>query len=198
MQRYEASFYLQLETRVSSIENGLWKSTDLSMKEIFSKNPKLLLSSTSWTPDENFDMLLESIDHLEKNDMLPHSLLIVITGKGLLKDTFIHKLEDKKTTWKRTTFVLGWFSLSDYYSLLSCADLGISLHVSSSGLDFPMKVVDMVSCNTPKVAALEFKCLREGFSSLDTGTELLPFSNEITLAKIICSVFASTPPRTIV
>ncbi|EPY77164.1 beta-1,4-mannosyltransferase isoform 1-like protein [Camelus ferus] len=68
------------------------------------RRPALLVSSTSWTEDEDFSILLEALER--------------------------------------------------------SADLGVCLHRSSSGLDLPMKVVDMFGCCLP-VCAVNFQCLHE-------------------------------------
>lgn len=123
--------------------------------------PALLISSTSWTVDEDFSVLMSALDGYEKlctqNEKLPR-LVCVITGKGLMKHHYQKELEQKE--WKQISFCLPWLEAEDYPVLLGCADIGVCLHKSSSGFDLPMKVVDMFGCCLP-VCAIHFNCLSE-------------------------------------
>ncbi|NXV38983.1 ALG1 mannosyltransferase, partial [Rissa tridactyla] len=152
--------------------------------------PALLISSTSWTEDEDFSVLLKALEDYERyineGAKLP-SLVCVITGKGPLKDYYnglINKLH-----FKHIQICTPWLEAEDYPLLLGSADLGVCLHKSSSGLDLPMKVVDMFGCCLP-VCAIYFDCLHELVKHDENG---LIFRDSNELAEQLKMLFLGFP-----
>ncbi|KAJ3210217.1 hypothetical protein HDU67_005563 [Dinochytrium kinnereticum] len=108
--------------------------------------PAILVSSTSWTEDEDFSVLL---DACAKYDIIASSaakrlppVILIITGRGPLQEMYMKGV--KELNLKNCQILTAWLPIEDYPKLLGSCDLGISLHVSSSGLDLPMKIVDML------------------------------------------------------
>ncbi|KAI5267461.1 hypothetical protein E4T47_08031 [Aureobasidium subglaciale] len=148
---------------------------------------KLLVSSTSWTADEDFSILLDALVAYSATVSMASSfpkILAIITGKGPLKQYYLNKLETltKEKKLGNVKVVTAWLSNEDYASLLGSADLGISLHTSSSGVDLPMKVVDMFGAGLPVIGWSRFEAWKElvqegvngyGFSSADGLESLL-------------------------
>lgn len=127
-----------------------------------SNRPALLISSTSWTEDEDFSILLEALRRYdqfkESSDLKIPEIICIITGKGPLKEFYQRVIND--FNFKHVKFVLPWLEPMDYPKLLACCDLGISLHVSSSSLDLPMKILDMFGSGIP-VCAYHYDSLKE-------------------------------------
>jgi beta-1,4-mannosyltransferase len=119
----------------------------------------LLVSSTSWTEDEDFGMLLEAATAYGAGAGADAAhLCIVVTGQGPLRAHYEARFA--AVPLPRVTFVTAWLAAEDYPRLLGAADLGVCLHTSSSGLDLPMKVVDMFGCGLP-VCAVDYACIGE-------------------------------------
>ncbi|GBM71430.1 Chitobiosyldiphosphodolichol beta-mannosyltransferase [Araneus ventricosus] len=160
--------------------------------EMLQRRPALIVSSTSWTEDEDFSILLSALEDYEqvaklKSD-LPY-LLVCITGKGPMKPYYEKIIEEKEFT--RVEVITLWLKFEDYPTFLACADLGISLHSSSSGLDLPMKVVDMFGCCLP-VAAVSFNCIEELVKDGVNGTI---FKDSQQLSKQLQKFFSAFPQK---
>jgi len=180
--------------------------TDDEKKELFSKlssdypvfsnmnrSTGVLVSSTSWTEDEDFGVLLDALVKYEEavvNDPTESQLcdlLVVITGKGPQKQFYLDKIG--RLGLKHVQIVTPWLETEDYPTMLASADLGVCLHTSSSGLDLPMKVVDMFGCGLP-VAAIEFEALGE---LVEDGVNGRIFKSSEDLSDIIQSWFQGFP-----
>ena len=148
---------------------------------------KLLVSSTSWTADEDFTIFLDALCQYAKmtreHPRLPE-LIVVITGKGPQKEYYLSKINQLKRedALEQVHIYTDWLSFKDYAALLGVADLGISLHTSSSGVDLPMKVVDMFGAGLPVLGWSKFKAWPElvtedvngkGFGSADEMASIL-------------------------
>lgn len=120
---------------------------------IIAGQTKLIVSSTSWTPDEDFSLLLEALVAYAKEEAAC-PIIAIITGKGPQKALYEERIRDlqKRGELPNIRILTAWLTMEDYAMLLSCADLGICLHMSSSGVDLPMKVVDMFGSGLPVAA----------------------------------------------
>ncbi|KAI8851514.1 hypothetical protein BC829DRAFT_386887 [Chytridium lagenaria] len=110
----------------------------------------------------DFGVLLEACAKYDRlaasgEENLPE-IILIITGKGPQQEMYMEKV--KKLNLKACRIYTAWLPIEDYPKLLGSADLGISLHISSSGLDLPMKIVDMFGCGLP-VCAYSYKTLSE-------------------------------------
>ena len=132
----------------------------------------LIVSSTSWTIDEDFSIVLNALEVLSNTHP---KIFLVITGKGPLQSYYRDII--KKKDWKGIKIEMVWLEIEDYPALLCQADLGICLHVSSSGLDLPMKVVNMQEAELP-VLAFEYATIYE-FIKPGVNGELFKNSEEL-------------------
>lgn len=168
----------QTAAHAEQIERGEWK---------------LVVSSTSWTADEDFSLLLDALVGYCKqakaaaNKRLPY-ILAIITGKGPLKAAYLAQIAalQQANQLPNVTISTAWLSTADYAALLSAADLGVSLHMSSSGVDLPMKVVDMFGAGLPVVGYNKYESWGELVIEGENGRG---FENAEGLEKLLVELF---------
>lgn len=107
--------------------------TELSSASLRPDRPAVLVSSTSWTADEDFDVLLGAMgdydaqaeklasrtraSHPNAHEKLP-KLLVIVTGKGPLRDKYMADIKKLQKSWKWVRCISLWLEAADYPILL--------------------------------------------------------------------------------
>jgi beta-1,4-mannosyltransferase len=157
----------------------------------------LIVCPTSWTEDEDFDVVIEAVRRLEDRIRGWESaapgrrfadLVILVTGDGARRVQFERRFAGLPA--RRVQLRTRWLEPEEYPRVVGSADLGLCLHRSSSGLDIPMKVADLFGAGVP-VCALDYgACLAERVRHGDNG---LLFSTGIQLADVLFDLFETFP-----
>ena len=157
------------------------------------REPAIVVSPTSWTRDEDFDLLLDAVRRCEalvEGRLFP-DVLVLLTGRGALRARF--EARAAALPGRRVHVRTLWLEPDDYPSALGAADLGLCLHRSASGLDLPMKIADLQGAGLP-VCALDYgPCLDEMLRHDDTG---LRFADAESLARQWVDLLAGFPDAT--
>ncbi|KAL1998842.1 hypothetical protein VTN02DRAFT_5500 [Thermoascus thermophilus] len=153
---------------------------------------RILVSSTSWTADEDFSLLIDALARYSElaSTSKPHlpEILAIITGKGPQREAYLQEISARKSrgALQKVTIKSTWLTTHDYARLLASADLGVSLHTSSSGVDLPMKVVDMFGAGLPVVGWNRFEAWPE---LVTDGVNGLGFGSSGELAEQLVDLF---------
>lgn len=175
--------------------SALWEKLAAEHR-LGSTRPPIVVCPTSWTPDEDFDLLLEALERAER--MLTRAavalpakaagganpeLIVFLTGRGPLRQTFDQRASRRH--FKAIAVKASWLEPADYPTLIGMADLGLCLHQSSSGLDLPMKLADLRGAGVP-VATYDYAPVLN--EVLTTGREGVTFRDPGELAALLVAV----------
>jgi beta-1,4-mannosyltransferase len=149
----------------------------------------LVVSPTSWTADEDFDLLCEAVPALDAGRLPP--LVVLVTGDGPRRAEYERRFAglERAGVHLRTL----WLEPEDYPAVLAAADAGLSLHRSASGLDLAMKVADLFGAGVPVLALDYGPCLAEQVREGENG---LLFRSAADLAATLARVFRGFPGET--
>ncbi len=164
---------------------ALWNK--LSADHAIGARPPIVVCPTSWTPDEDFDLLLEALERAERQLLkqagATPALAVFLTGRGAMRGTFEQRAA--RRNFKAIAGKAVWLEPADYPTLVGMADLGLCLHQSSSGLDLPMKLADLRGAGVPAAAYDYSPVLGE---VMTTGHEGVMFRDPGDLAALFVAV----------
>jgi beta-1,4-mannosyltransferase len=157
------------------------------------RDAAIVVSPTSWTRDEDVDLLLDAVRRCEAlvaGRAFP-DVLVLLTGRGARRARF--ETLAAGLPGRRLHVRTLWLEPDDYPRTLAAADLGLCLHRSASGLDLPMKIADLHGAGLP-VCALDYgPCLDEMLRDGETG---LRFADAEALARQWVDLLAGFPGDT--
>jgi beta-1,4-mannosyltransferase len=170
--------------------NELWHRLSREL-HLGSRRIPIVVAPTSWTLDEDFDLLLEALERAERtlttrlgpSDGSTPDLAVLLTGRGDMRADFERRVA--RRDFKRLAVRTVWLEPADYPTLIGMADAGLCLHQSSSGLDLPMKLADFRGAGVPVCAFDYAPVLSE---VLTPGHEGLTFHEPGQLASVLLAL----------
>ena len=183
--------------RMGHAERERFRQALFTRLGVHSSNVGFIVCPTSWTEDEDFDLIMDAVPRLEERvrgweaaasgRRFP-DVVILVTGDGERRAEFERRFAGLPA--RRVQLRARWLDPEDYPRVVGSADLGLCLHRSSSGLDIPMKVADLFGAGVP-VCALDYgACLAERVRHGDNG---LLFSTGRQLADVLFDLFEGFP-----
>jgi beta-1,4-mannosyltransferase len=188
-----ASIFAQMERG----DRERYRQALLTRLGIHSPIAGFIVCPTSWTEDEDFDVVIDAVLRLEERirgweasgptRRFP-DLAILVTGDGRRRTEFERRFAGLPA--RRVHMRARWLEPEDYPRVVGSADLGLCLHRSSSGLDIPMKVADLFGAGVP-VCALDYGATLA--ERVRHGSNGLLFSTAEQLANILFELFETFP-----
>jgi len=171
----------------SADANALWEKISKEANLGSTRLP-MVVCPTSWTPDEDFDLLLEALERAERqlsraNPTAGPQLIVFLTGRGALRESF--EARAARRNFKAILVRTIWLEPAEYPALVGMADLGLCLHQSSSGLDLPMKLADLRGAGVPAAVYDYAPVIGE---VMTTGQEGVSFRDPGDLANLLVAV----------
>jgi len=182
---------------MARVDRERYRQALLTRLGIHSALVGFLVCPTSWTEDEDFDVVIDAVLRLEDrirgweaagaSRRFP-DLVILVTGDGERRTEFERRFAGLPA--RRVHLRARWLEPEDYPRVVGSADLGLCLHRSSSGLDIPMKIADMFGAGVP-VCALDYGATLA--ERVRHGSNGLLFSTAEQLANVLFDLFETFP-----